>query len=97
MNLYVEPSKNLKKLLQYHSVCMSFVVAKLKTFIALEINPQFFFKKNFLLTAVSRENILLYVKINFFSYKMKKFPKKLPCLHYTTSPKTDVPLTANVL
>lgn len=27
---------------------------------------------------------------------MKKFPKKLPCLHYTTSPKTDVPLTANV-
>lgn len=43
MNLYVEPSKNLKKLLQYYSVCMSFVVvAKLKTFIALEINPQFF-------------------------------------------------------
>lgn len=38
----------LKKLLQYHSVCMSVVVVKLKTFIALEINPEFFFLSKFL-------------------------------------------------
>lgn len=38
-----------------------------------------------LLAAGSRENILLYVKIIFVSYKIsnENFPKKLPCLHYT--------------